>query len=61
MQLASVRKDALEEANTRLVVIGCGDWKLIKNYCGEANSVPYGSSSAQLDARYPLGQTIGQA
>ena len=61
MQLASVRKDALEEANTRLVIIGCGDWKLIKNYCGEErNSVPYGSSNAQLDA-YPLGQTIGQA
>ena len=35
MQLASVRKDALEAANTRLVIIGCGDWKLIKNYCGE--------------------------
>ncbi|EJF66162.1 hypothetical protein DICSQDRAFT_48829 [Dichomitus squalens LYAD-421 SS1] len=34
MQLASVRKEALEEANSRLVVIGCGDWKLIKNYCG---------------------------
>ncbi|KAI0723889.1 AhpC/TSA antioxidant enzyme-domain-containing protein [Cerioporus squamosus] len=33
MQLASVRKDALEAANARLVIIGCGDWKLIKNYC----------------------------
>ncbi|RPD66482.1 hypothetical protein L227DRAFT_649199 [Lentinus tigrinus ALCF2SS1-6] len=33
MQLASVRKDALEAANARLVIIGCGDWKLLKNYC----------------------------
>ncbi|KAI0373012.1 hypothetical protein BV20DRAFT_1014326 [Pilatotrama ljubarskyi] len=33
MQLASVRKDALEEAKTRLIVIGCGDWKLIESYC----------------------------
>ncbi|OSD08504.1 hypothetical protein PYCCODRAFT_1448718 [Trametes coccinea BRFM310] len=40
MQLASVRKDALEQANARLVVIGCGDWKLIKNYC-ETTGYPY--------------------
>ncbi|CDO73617.1 hypothetical protein BN946_scf185014.g87 [Trametes cinnabarina] len=33
MQLASVRKEPLEQANARLVVIGCGDWKLIKTYC----------------------------
>ncbi|KAI0672864.1 AhpC/TSA antioxidant enzyme-domain-containing protein [Trametes maxima] len=32
-QLASVRKDALSAASTRLVVVGCGEWKLIKNYC----------------------------
>ncbi len=35
MQLASVRKDALDAANARLVIIGCGDWQPIKNYCGE--------------------------
>ncbi|KAI0333596.1 hypothetical protein GY45DRAFT_1244515 [Cubamyces sp. BRFM 1775] len=40
MQLASVRKEALDEANARLVVIGCGDWKLIKNYC-ETTGYPY--------------------
>ncbi|KAI0707772.1 AhpC/TSA antioxidant enzyme-domain-containing protein [Earliella scabrosa] len=33
MHLASVRKDALEQANIRLVVIGCGDWKVINSYC----------------------------
>ncbi|RDX56404.1 hypothetical protein OH76DRAFT_1451535 [Lentinus brumalis] len=33
MQLASVRKDALDAANARLVIIGCGDWQPIKNYC----------------------------
>lgn len=55
IQLASVRKEALEQANTRLVVIGCGDWKLIKNYCGEQNS-EVGSPAAQLLnlPRYPL-------
>ena len=35
MHLASVRKDALEQANIRLVVIGCGDWKVINSYCSE--------------------------
>jgi len=33
LQLASVPKGTLEGAGTRLVVIGCGDWHLIKNYC----------------------------
>ncbi|KAI0748487.1 AhpC/TSA antioxidant enzyme-domain-containing protein [Daedaleopsis nitida] len=33
MQLASVRKDALEQAGAHLVLIGCGDWKMITNYC----------------------------
>ncbi|KAI0822744.1 AhpC/TSA antioxidant enzyme-domain-containing protein [Trametes gibbosa] len=33
MHLASVRKDALEKAGVRLVVIGCGDWQPIKSYC----------------------------
>ncbi|KAH9942951.1 hypothetical protein B0H21DRAFT_749119 [Amylocystis lapponica] len=30
MQLAAVRKEALEQAGTRIVIIGCGDWSLIK-------------------------------
>jgi len=33
MQLASVRKDALEQAGAQIVIIGCGEWSLIKNYC----------------------------
>ncbi|PIL24304.1 hypothetical protein GSI_14057 [Ganoderma sinense ZZ0214-1] len=48
IQLASVRKEALEQANTRLLVIGCGDWKLIKDYCGENHS-EHGSLDAQLN------------
>ncbi|KAI8989771.1 AhpC/TSA antioxidant enzyme-domain-containing protein [Trametes punicea] len=40
VQLASVRKEALEQANARLVVVGCGDWKLIKSYC-ETTGYPY--------------------
>ncbi|KAI0636624.1 AhpC/TSA antioxidant enzyme-domain-containing protein [Trametes polyzona] len=40
VQLASVRKDALEQAGVRLVVVGCGDWRLIKHYC-ELTGFPY--------------------
>jgi hypothetical protein len=35
--LTSVRKDALEEANTDIVVIGCGEPKIIANYRGMDN------------------------
>ncbi|KAH8992980.1 AhpC/TSA antioxidant enzyme-domain-containing protein [Lactarius akahatsu] len=31
-QLATVRADALEEASTKIVVVGCGDWSLIEGY-----------------------------
>ncbi|KAF8263793.1 AhpC/TSA antioxidant enzyme-domain-containing protein [Lactarius quietus] len=31
-QLATVRHDALEEASTKLVVVGCGNWPLIESY-----------------------------
>lgn len=33
-QLASVRQDALKDAGAKIVVIGCGEWKLIENYKG---------------------------
>ncbi|PCH34359.1 hypothetical protein WOLCODRAFT_160820 [Wolfiporia cocos MD-104 SS10] len=32
IQLATVSPHTLAQANTRLVIIGCGDWHLIKNY-----------------------------
>lgn len=38
MQLASVRKDALEQADIGLVVIGCGEWQAIEDY--EGNFAP---------------------
>jgi hypothetical protein len=31
-QLSTVREDALKEADTRMVLVGCGDWTLIENY-----------------------------
>jgi len=31
-QLATVRRDALEEASTQIVVIGCGEWNPIQFY-----------------------------
>ena len=33
-QLSTVRPEALEQAGTKIVVIGCGDWQLINNYRG---------------------------
>ncbi|OCH90542.1 hypothetical protein OBBRIDRAFT_730608 [Obba rivulosa] len=33
MQLAGVRKDALDQAGVKIVIVGCGEWSLIKNYC----------------------------
>ena len=32
--LASVREEALEAAGIKIVVIGCGEWSLIKTYAG---------------------------
>ncbi|OBZ68580.1 Thioredoxin-like protein AAED1 [Grifola frondosa] len=53
--LASVRSEALEEAGTRIIIIGCGDWRLIKNYC-----VPiYVADRLTIDAPLPaLGRSI---
>jgi hypothetical protein len=34
MALTSVREEALLEANTRVVVIGCGEPDIIANYRG---------------------------
>ncbi|KAI0066751.1 hypothetical protein BV25DRAFT_1868301 [Artomyces pyxidatus] len=34
-QLTTVKKDALEAASTKIVLVGCGDWKLIENYKSE--------------------------
>jgi hypothetical protein len=33
-QLTTVRSEALEQAGTKIVIIGCGDWLLIDNYRG---------------------------
>jgi hypothetical protein len=35
MQLATVRKEALEEAGTKIIVIGCGEWQPIASYVGK--------------------------
>lgn len=35
MQLASIPGKELDDANVRLVVIGCGSWDLIPSYKGE--------------------------
>ncbi|EIM83215.1 uncharacterized protein STEHIDRAFT_148818 [Stereum hirsutum FP-91666 SS1] len=31
-QLAAVKSEALQAANTKIVVVGCGEWKLMKDY-----------------------------
>ncbi|KAH9830416.1 AhpC/TSA antioxidant enzyme-domain-containing protein [Rhodofomes roseus] len=33
MQLAGVSQESLQQAGVHLVVIGCGDWQPIQNYC----------------------------
>lgn len=35
MQLASVSQEVLAQANTKIIVIGCGDWQPIRNYLGQ--------------------------
>jgi hypothetical protein len=34
-QLASIKQEALREAGVNLVIVGCGDYQLIKDYKGE--------------------------
>ena len=47
MQLASIPGRELDDANVRVVVIGCGSWDLIPSYKGEN---PLGSrNAAELD------------
>ncbi|KAI0275467.1 AhpC/TSA antioxidant enzyme-domain-containing protein [Gloeopeniophorella convolvens] len=31
-QLTTIREEALKEAGTKIILVGCGDWKLIGNY-----------------------------
>ncbi|KAJ7686570.1 hypothetical protein B0H17DRAFT_1204235 [Mycena rosella] len=35
-QLAAVPEAALESAGTKIVIVGCGEWKAIQNYVGQA-------------------------
>ncbi|KAI1794684.1 AhpC/TSA antioxidant enzyme-domain-containing protein [Ganoderma leucocontextum] len=60
IQLASVRKEALEQASARLVVIGCGDWKLIKEYCGltDFKGGMYADPSRKLYHAFGLIETL---
>ncbi|KAI0647408.1 AhpC/TSA antioxidant enzyme-domain-containing protein [Trametes meyenii] len=61
-QLASVRKDALNNASTRLVVVGCGEWRLIKNYCeatGFLHSM-YADPSRELYHAFGLVESLGR-
>ena len=39
MQLASIPKKELDDANVRLVVIGCGSWDVIPSYRGEKSDL----------------------
>jgi len=38
MQLASIPRKELDDANVRLAVIGCGSWDVIPSYRGEYRS-----------------------
>jgi hypothetical protein len=38
MHLASVRKEALENAKAKIVIVGCGEWNPIVGYAGSSNA-----------------------
>ncbi|KAG8803642.1 hypothetical protein FRC18_007245 [Serendipita sp. 400] len=40
-ELGKVPKSALDAAGTRIVVIGCGEWSVIKKYREDSNNYPY--------------------
>lgn len=40
-QLGQVKSESLKEAGAKIVVIGCGEWKLIKNYHRKFTSKSY--------------------
>ncbi|KAH9169110.1 hypothetical protein EDB89DRAFT_2199627 [Lactarius sanguifluus] len=55
-QLATVRADALEEASTKIVVVGCGDWSLIEGYQSTSQSPRISST---YDRPAPLVENAG--
>ncbi|KIM32199.1 hypothetical protein M408DRAFT_215331 [Serendipita vermifera MAFF 305830] len=40
-ELGKIPKDSLDAAGTRIVVVGCGDWSVIKSYKESSNAYPY--------------------
>ncbi|KAH9028436.1 hypothetical protein EDB83DRAFT_2422495 [Lactarius deliciosus] len=55
-QLATVRADALEEASTKIIVVGCGDWSLIEGY----QSTPHSPrTSSTYDRPAPFVENTG--
>ena len=42
IELAKVPKESFEAANIDIIVVGCGEWGIIKQYKGDYPSVPVG-------------------
>jgi len=40
-ELGQVSKSSLDAAGTRIVIIGCGEWSVIKEYKNSSNHFPY--------------------
>ena len=40
MELAKVPKESFETANTDIIVVGCGEWGVIKQYKGDYSTIP---------------------
>ncbi|PSS02369.1 hypothetical protein PHLCEN_2v4062 [Hermanssonia centrifuga] len=58
-QLASVRRESLEEAGVNLLIIGCGDYQPIKNYSENLERTPAGQpKKTYLEGQSFLGNAL---
>jgi len=62
MQLATVKHEALEKANKKLIVIGCGDYQPIKTYSEhtEFRGPIYADPSRSLFKLFGLTESFGK-
>ncbi|KAF8515204.1 hypothetical protein JB92DRAFT_2789107 [Gautieria morchelliformis] len=57
--LTAVRPDALERAGTKIVIVGCGDWLLVKNYCRLTCGKPHPLISYYADPNRNIYRALG--
>ena len=59
-QLASVKQEALDNADLQLVIVGCGEWQPIKNYADNTGfkGPIYADPSRALYRHFGLGENL---